>query len=146
MNLITKIKSVDWNHVTKYSQILAIVLFVGVFALGFWLGKTYEYRAFTNSLKEAHSKAAPDSGKSIADVTYSCNADKFLHALYFGDHVSIAASDGRNLYLPLTPSASGAHYTNQDESVVFWNEGNTAFITEGKKTTFENCIAKPIPE
>ena len=28
-------------------------------------------------------------------------------------------------------SGSGARYANKDESFVFWNKGNTAFITEG---------------
>lgn len=28
-----------WNTVTKFSQIVAIILFVAVFALGFYLGK-----------------------------------------------------------------------------------------------------------
>jgi len=29
-------------------------------------------------------------------------------------------------------SASGARYANKDETFVFWNEGDTAFVTEGK--------------
>jgi membrane-bound inhibitor of C-type lysozyme len=28
-------------------------------------------------------------------------------------------------------SGSGARYANADESFVFWNKGDTAFITEG---------------
>jgi hypothetical protein len=39
-------------------------------------------------------------------------------------------------------SASGARYASADESVVFWNKGNTAFITEGgnpENMTFANC-------
>jgi hypothetical protein len=44
------LKSIEWNKVTKYSQLAAIVLFVGVFSLGFWLGKTYEYHSFINAL------------------------------------------------------------------------------------------------
>jgi hypothetical protein len=31
-----------WNKVTKFSQIVAIVVFVGVFFLGFVLGQKYE--------------------------------------------------------------------------------------------------------
>ncbi len=46
------LKHIDWNHVTKYSQLAAIILFVVVFALGFWLGKTYEYHAFVNGEKD----------------------------------------------------------------------------------------------
>jgi|GEM_PF-1533392 len=33
---------IAWNKVTTFSQIVAIILFVGVFALGFCLGRQYE--------------------------------------------------------------------------------------------------------
>jgi uncharacterized membrane protein (Fun14 family) len=29
---------IEWNKVTWYSQVIAIILFVAVFALGFYLG------------------------------------------------------------------------------------------------------------
>lgn len=45
-----QLPAVDWTHVTKFSMVAAIVLFVGVFVLGFWLGMTYEYHAFINAL------------------------------------------------------------------------------------------------
>lgn len=32
---------IEWNKVTKLSQIVSIVLFVAVFALGFYLGTLY---------------------------------------------------------------------------------------------------------
>jgi membrane-bound inhibitor of C-type lysozyme len=40
-------------------------------------------------------------------------------------------------------SGSGARYANADESIVFWNKGDTAFITEGADDamTFEDCVA-----
>lgn len=41
---------IDWNHVTKFSQLIAIILFIAVFGLGFWLGEDYEYHAFINAL------------------------------------------------------------------------------------------------
>lgn len=41
---------IEWNKVTWASQSVAVVLFVGVFALGFWLGVKYEYHAFVNAL------------------------------------------------------------------------------------------------
>jgi hypothetical protein len=44
-------KTIVWDKVTSVSQLAAIVLFVVVFAVGFWLGKTYEYHAFLNAEK-----------------------------------------------------------------------------------------------
>ena len=42
--------------------------------------------------------------------------------------------------LPQAISASGARYANSDESFVFWNKGDTAFIQEGENYTYENCL------
>lgn len=53
-------------------------------------------------------------------------------------------SDGRSLSLPQVMSGSGARYANKDESFVFWNKGNTAFITEGAsgEETYSDCVTK----
>ncbi len=51
--------NINWTRVTRTSQLLAIVLFVGVFALGFFLGKEYEHRTFLNGLKDMHLVPAP---------------------------------------------------------------------------------------
>ncbi len=39
-------------------------------------------------------------------------------------------------------SGSGARYANKDETFVFWNKGDTAFITEGKNDnqTYSDCV------
>jgi membrane-bound inhibitor of C-type lysozyme len=45
--------------------------------------------------------------------------------------------------LPQTMSGSGARYANAGETFVFWNKGDTAFITEGKAgtETYSGCVA-----
>ncbi len=48
--------------------------------------------------------------------------------------------------LPQVLSGSGARYANFDESFVFWNKGDTAFITEGGKTTFKDCSIMPVAQ
>ena len=44
--------------------------------------------------------------------------------------------------VPQAMSGSGARYANADESFVFWNKGDDAFITEGDpdKPTFADCV------
>jgi membrane-bound inhibitor of C-type lysozyme len=138
------IKDIKWNEVNRFSQLIALVVFVGVFALGFELGKMFEYHAFTNGTQAALSAPKTDV-KPIADVTYSCDGGAFVRAVYRTNDVNVFLSDGRTLHLPQVISASGARYANTDESFVFWNKGTTAFVTEGTKTTFANCSAKPIP-
>lgn len=141
-------KNIDWNHVTRFSQLVAIVLFVAVFFLGFWLGQQYEFHAFQNGLRATNENATPTmlGTKPIADVTYACAAGKTIRAIYRPQEVQLLLSDGRNLSVPQTISGSGARYANKDESFVFWNKGDTAFITEGNSTTFANCATKSIPQ
>ena len=46
--------------------------------------------------------------------------------------------------VPQAMSASGARYANKDETFVFWNKGDTAFVTEGKdgKEAYSGCATK----
>jgi membrane-bound inhibitor of C-type lysozyme len=48
-------------------------------------------------------------------------------------------SDGRTFTLPQAPSGSGARYAAANGTFVFWNKGNTAFIEEAGKTTYDGC-------
>ena len=56
--------------------------------------------------------------------------------------MKLVLSDGRVLRLPQALSASDARYANAAESIVFWNKGNTAFIEEKGKTTYDGCVDK----
>lgn len=47
----TAVMNITWNKVTWYSQAVAIVMAVGIFALGFYLGQQYQTKAFENALK-----------------------------------------------------------------------------------------------
>lgn len=120
---------VVWNKVTPYSQIIAIVLFVGVFCLGIFLGRQVGVNAAL--------------GPSVNDVWFSCDDGKSIHAVFYKHTVHVALSSGPEVFLPQTISASGARYESDDESLVFWNKGNTAFVTEGNPDvqTYSGCSA-----
>ena len=34
---------IEWNKVTWYSKLAAVILFIGVLFLGIWLGMQYQY-------------------------------------------------------------------------------------------------------
>lgn len=75
---------------------------------------------------------------------FTCASDKSIDATFINgkrSSVNLMLSDGRRLALPRALSGSGARYATDDESVVFWNKGNTAFIEEGGKTTYADCVA-----
>lgn len=80
----------------------------------------------------------------IATATFKCADDKSIEATFYADSVALKLSDGRSLKLPQVISGSGARYANADESFVFWNKGNTAFVTEGadEAMTYADCATK----
>ena len=76
----------------------------------------------------------------IADASFSCDDNKTIQADFYPNQVMLRLSDGRNLTVPQAISADGARYANSDESFVFWNKGNTAFVQEGQATSYSDCV------
>ena len=80
----------------------------------------------------------------VATATFKCQGDKSIEATFYASSVSLTLSDGRSLTVPQAMSGSGARYANKDETFVFWNKGDTAFVTEGNdgKDTYSGCATK----
>ena len=80
----------------------------------------------------------------VAVAKFTCTQGKSIEPSFHADKVDLKLSDGRSMTLPQAMAASGARYANKDESFVFWNKGDTAFVTEGKdgKETFSGCVTK----
>jgi len=97
--------------------------------------------------KDAGAKDASDNSasaqKPIASATFKCAEDKSIDATFYPDDVDLKLGDSRAMKLPQVISGSGARYANEDESFVFWNKGDTAFVTEGAddKMTFKDCVS-----
>jgi putative hemolysin len=95
-----------------------------------------------NCTRQGTRPASAEKLTPTIQVTFLCAGGKSIDANFINgvpSSVKLALSDGRALDLPQVESGSGARYANADESVVFWNKGNTAFIEEGGKTTFAGC-------
>jgi membrane-bound inhibitor of C-type lysozyme len=99
----------------------------------------------------AQTPSAPAGGTSTStapgtiSALFTCDAGKTVAAVFHNgtqSSVKLTLSDGRELTLPQALSGSGARYANDNESFVFWNKGDTAFIEENGKTTYSGCIAK----
>jgi membrane-bound inhibitor of C-type lysozyme len=76
---------------------------------------------------------------------FDCDGGKSIEAAFDNGAkpgVRLSLSDGRRWVLPQARSASGARYANAEESIVFWNKGDTAFIEEVGQTTYRDCVAK----
>ena len=93
----------------------------------------------------AAAALAPQSALADTKATFACKGGKTIAANFGTNSVSLKLSDGRSFTLPQAMSGSGARYANADESLVFWNKGDTAFITEGPgegKETYSGCVVK----
>jgi len=119
---------IEWKKVTTISQITAIILFAVVFFVGFLIGMKYENKKVL--------------GEPIITTKFICAENKFIDASFYKNFVSIKTNSIKKIYLPQTISASGIRYANSDESIVFWNKGDTAFITEGNpnEETYKDCM------
>ena len=89
------------------------------------------------------ARAHAQDSDPVSTATFVCADDKSIVAKFYADEVALTLSDGRGLALPQVISGSGARYANGDESIVFWNKGNTAFLTEGSddNMTYKDCVA-----
>ena len=83
------------------------------------------------------------SNTIVNSVVFNCAVDKNIKAIFYKDRVYVSLSDGRKMSLPQVLSGSGARYANFDESFVFWNKGDTAFVNEGDKMTYKDCLISP---
>ena len=119
---------IKWKEVTRFSQLIAIILFLVVFFVGFCLGRRFE----NNFILGTPSNSAE----------FTCAENRNIHADFYESLVYVDMGLWKTAYLPQTISASGARYANSDESIVFWNKGNTAFVTEGgpDNITYKDCI------
>ncbi len=76
---------------------------------------------------------------------FTCDEGKTINATFYpGDDkfADLVMSNDMKVSLPRAMSGSGARYAKADESLVFWNKGDTAFFTVNGTTTFSNCITK----
>jgi membrane-bound inhibitor of C-type lysozyme len=94
----------------------------------------------------------------LNSVSYACNEGKTINAQFYDDpskaqevvpgeppiptgSVSLVLSDGRQMTLPQTISASGVRYANADESFVFWSKGNGALVLENnEEKSYIGCV------
>lgn len=112
-------------------------------------GITYVHKVnFPNAIKNDQGTQAQITNSAkmekLIEAKFICKNNKTIQTKFDNnnDTVDLVLSDGRNLKLPRAISASGARYANQEESLVFWNKGDTAFLEENGTSTFANCFTQ----
>ncbi|MDB5238124.1 MAG: Protein of unknown function periplasmic [Candidatus Kaiserbacteria bacterium] len=126
------------------NRILPIIVVIIAIMLAVWF-----------VIVHSQTPGAMTQGNLIASVNYSCDANKTINASFYdgtstpgtattapipGGSVALTLSDGRSTTLPQTISADGARYANADESFIFWEKGDGAFVMENNQQTYANCI------
>ena len=94
--------------------------------------------------RTTRAAGAPALPKGVK-ARFACSGGKSIDAVFVNgasSRVDLVLSDGRRLSLPQAASGSGARYANADGSVVFWNKGNTAFLEERGKATYDGCATR----
>jgi len=120
-----------------------LTFFVGLALFGFiFLAIGYYWLIQEVRSVKSMIPAAAAQAQEITMVSYDCALYKAIQAAYLDGRVQITLSDGRNFMLHQGVSASGNRYVNDDESVVFWSKGNTAFVEEKKIQTYKDCLEK----
>ena len=117
----------DWK-----GQVAIAVVLLGIgAAVVYWFGN-----------REQSPTALPEVGGQSSGIqaVFMCADNKSIVAAFAGREVHLTLSDGREMTIPQAISASGARFANADESFVFWNKGNTAFIEESGEMTYSTCI------
>lgn len=119
-----------------FKKLIHVIYFVGFCILAFNIWTLW------NTVQTIQTKEQDAASPTITNVQYACSEGKTIQATYFNNTVELQLSDGRNLLLMQGISGSGVRYTNNDESITFWNKGNTAFIEEGQEETitYNNCV------
>lgn len=150
-----------WLESKKASNTLIIffILLVSLPIIGVGLATTRTILPLdrVHIVLQPFTTPAVSYAKQVAQAHFACAANKSIDATFYQDistptgtpapgepptptgSVHLSLSDGRSLTLPQTLSADGARYANPDESFVFWNVGNTAFVQEGNKETYTKC-------
>lgn len=95
---------------------------------------------YQGSSKTPKKETQPVQPATPIKAVFNCAAGKAIIAEFKEEKVELVLSDNRKIELPQAISASGARFANSDESFVFWNKGDTAFIEENGQSTFSDCL------
>ena len=81
---------------------------------------------------------------SESTVTFKCDNNKRITAVFERDIVGLTLSDGRQFTLRQSISGSGIRYLSNDTKIEFDGKGNEGFLLESDKTTYANCVASAL--
>lgn len=127
------------EHDWKGQMAIAIVI-IGVAAAGIYWYMDSSTPTESESTQSIDSTSRFAAGENDIQAQFRCSGGQDIQAIFSDRQVHLILSDGREMTIEQAVSASGARYANADESFVFWNKGDTAFIQEEGETTYTDCV------
>ncbi len=102
----------------------------------------------------------PNSSETqVGAAVYTCDNGREISAIYYENpakaapvtpgeppvptgSVELSLNGAASTTLPQTISGSGVRFANEDESLIFWNKGNSAIVMHGDNLDpdYENCM------
>ena len=122
---------------------------VGVIVLLLILAGTIYFFAVPRASAPTTATSTSSSEQNPSHIQYFCDK-RGITAVYItasttaNSSVALTLSDGRSLMLPQVMSGSGIRYeqgAGTSHDVIFSSKGDNAFLTEGSKVTYDNCVA-----
>lgn len=113
-----------WDRVTKVSQIVAIVLSLVIFWVGFLIGGEFEKENILGNPKNI--------------INLSCDDNKNISVNVYQNNIALSLQ-GSQKYLTQVVPSSGVRYINEEESLIFWTEQNKAFLEQAGSLVLSNC-------
>jgi membrane-bound inhibitor of C-type lysozyme len=121
-------QKIKWNKAIVFSRIVIVVAFLAVLCFVFFAGAKYENKTIL--------------GEPTVRAKFVCPDKTVISVDFYTDFVRIKTPLLGTIHLPRTISGSGARYANNDGSIVFWNKGDSAFITQNDEIILDNCVTK----
>ncbi len=113
-----------WDQVTRASQIVAVILFIVVFLVGFFIGNAFEKEKILGAPKNI--------------INLSCDDSKDIAVKVYQNNLALSLS-GSEKYLTQVIPSSGVRYINEAESLIFWTEEGKAFLEQRGSVILSNC-------
>jgi membrane-bound inhibitor of C-type lysozyme len=97
----------------------------------------------------SHETQKGMSSQDATAVTFYCPDNAVLTTTFKDDSMTLTLPDARSFTLLHTMAGSGTRYeatTTDGTDIVFWSEGDNAFVTENDKSTYTNCTAATVTD
>lgn len=126
--------------------ILAILL-IALVGVGIWYYLDRETIVVENNVETsvpATTESPPiQPGVSSGpenEVMFRCAGGKTITAVFTRDIVGLTLEDGAQYELREAASTSGAKYADEFRGIVFWGDGDTAFLEQKSVITHRDCV------